>query len=72
MTTLSDRAGFIWSPLPVSLCLCAFLTSLIKPILWLQLFHRQKPGRVYGRGSVCVGGKDCSVQFSHVRLFATP
>ena len=33
-----------------------FLTSLIKLILWLKLFHRQKAGRGYG-----VVGEDHSI-----------
>ena len=42
--------GFVW------LLLLHFLTSLIKPILWLKLFYRQKSvedtrqGSILGRG----------------------
>ena len=68
LTMLNDCAVFIWPPLTVSLCLCVFLTLLIKPILWLQISMDQRQAEyMAGARCVCRGeGLFSSVQFSSV------
>ena len=41
---LNDQAVIIWSPWTVFPFFLHVLTSLIKLILWLKFFHRQKAG----------------------------
>ena len=67
MTLLSDYRSIVLSCLTAFFCFDIFLTSLIKLILWLKFFHRQKTDVGHG----VYGPKDCAL-FQHYFFFLFP